>query len=152
MQQTLFRRHLDISTHPPMKGGTHSARSTHKPRTHFNPPAREGRDWMRSDWIEAVGKISTHPPVKGGTPREAVPHWSRRNFNPPAREGRDDAQPCSCTLKARYFNPPAREGRDPQEPLADHRDGISTHPPVKGGTHDGLSQPICCHRFQPTRP
>ena len=31
---------------------------------------------MRSDWIEAVGKISTHPPVKGGT--SFFPEWDVR--------------------------------------------------------------------------
>ena len=67
---------------------------------------------MRSDWIEAVGKISTHPPVKGGTLR---------------RTGMDSYIKIST-------HPPVKGG------TADGLDGhagrvqISIHPPVKGGT------------------
>ena len=43
---------------------------------------------MRSDWIEAVGKISTHPPVKGGTLRRTgMDSYIKISTHPPVKGG-----------------------------------------------------------------
>ncbi len=114
----------------------------------FNPHAREGRDYGRSEAVKHIARFNPHA-REGRDYILLLVRLGKYRFNPHAREGRD-VRDAYRQPDLRGFNPHAREGRDALSrcPLLTAR-MVSIHTPVKGVTDPTPPSPTISHSFNP---
>ena len=139
-----------ISIHPPLRGGTLSAR-VEKPVEIFQStrPCGAGLPLRQQPW--GILRFQSTRPLRGGTCGVRGAGWLPGHFNPPAPCGAGP-RTTAYQITQIYFNPPAPCGAGPERwPWC--RRCRDFNPPAPCGA--GPSRPLCSHpasQFQSTRP
>ena len=139
-----------ISIHPPLRGGTLSAR-VEKPVEIFQStrPCGAGLPLRQQPW--GILRFQSTRPLRGGTCGVRGAGWLPGHFNPPAPCGAGP-RTTAYQITQIYFNPPAPCGAGPERwPWC--RRCRDFNPPAPCGP--GPSRPLCSHpasQFQSTRP
>ena len=115
----------------------------------IHPPARGGTVQIVLLW--GIGLISIHPPARGGTVGTWTPGSPSSSFQSTHPQGVGPIKTKSLPMTYQNFNPPTRKGWDNQLMANSTVADISIHPPARGGTHPH-EWLWAYHIFQSTHP